>query len=354
MPEPAPATGPLRRFVRLGPRRTDHLPAFRISLGLAIPLLLLLATDQMSWAMYAGFGAFTGIYSRYEPTRARFRRQGLMAIVLTSCVAIGATLALAGEHGNPSTGPWVTLLITSLVAGFAAALVTARGIKPAGALFPLFAVAAVAAAPPAAPIWVAVLVAGGSAAGSVLLGLAGHWLGERHPPEDFGPELRHWAARQVRADFARTAIAALLAGIVGLLSGLPFPYWAQIAAIAPLSVPGRSAQVERGLHRVVGTALGIVATAFLLSFPAEAWQLVVWVILLQFIAELFVLRNYPLSLVFITPLALLMVQLAHPTPVGELLGARFLETALGAGVGIGVVIASALWDRRRKTSTVTP
>ncbi|GAA2182122.1 FUSC family protein [Leucobacter tardus] len=351
MPEPAPATGPLRRFVRLGPRRTDHLPAFRISLGLAIPLLILLSTNHVSWALYAGFGAFTGIYSRYEPTRDRFRRQGLMAIVLTACVAIGATLASAGERWDPSTAPWVTLCITSLVAGIAAALVTARDIKPGGALFPLFAVAAVAAAPPAAPIWIAVLIAAAAAGGSVLLGLAGHWLGEGHPPEGFEPVRHHWMTSQVRAQFVRTAIAALLAGAVGLLSGLPFPYWAQIAAIAPLSVPGRSAQVERGLHRVIGTALGILATGFLLSFPSEAWQLVIWVILLQFIAELFVLRNYPLALIFITPLALLMVQLAHPTPVGELLSARLLETALGAGVGIGVVSVSALWDRRRKTST---
>lgn len=354
MPEPAPATGPLRRFVRLGPRRTDHLPAFRISLGLAIPLLLLLATDHMSWAMYAGFGAFTGIYSRYEPTRARFRRQGLMAIVLTSCVAIGATLAHIGQRLEDTAAPWLALGVTSLVAGLVSALVTARGIKPGGAIFPLFAVAAVAAAPPAAPIWIAVLVAAGAASGSVVLGLVGHWLGERHPAEGFGPERRTWTGQQVRTDFVRTALAALLAGVLGLASGLPFPYWAQIAAIAPLSVPGRGAQVERGLHRVVGTALGILATGFLLSFPAEAWQLVVWVILLQFLAELFVLRNYSLALLFITPLALLMVQLAHPTPVGQLLGARFLETALGAGVGIAVVIASALWDRRRKTSTVTP
>ena len=132
---------------------------------------------------------------------------------------------------------------------------------------------------------------------------------------------------------------------LGLASGLPFPYWAQIAAIAPLSAPGRTLQVERGLHRIIGTTLGIVTTAFLLSFPAQPWQLVVWVVVLQFLAEMYVLRNYSFALLFITPLALLMVQIAHPQPIGAMLEARVLETAIGAVVGIAVVIAAAPWDR---------
>src|SRR5699024_530006 len=68
--------------------------------------------------------------------------------------------------------------------------------------------------------------------------------------------------------------------------------------------------------------------------------------ILQFLAEMYVLRNYALALLFITPLALLMVQLAHPQPVGAMLQARVLETAIGVAVGIGFVIASALFDRR--------
>ena len=147
-------------------------------------------------------------------------------------------------------------------------------------------------------------------------------------------------------EFARYVIAALIAGILGMASGLPFSYWAQIAAIAPLSVPGRTAQVERGLHRVVGTTLGVVTTAFLLSFPSQAWQLVVWVVILQFLAEMFVMRNYSMALLFITPFALLMVQLANPEPVGAMLQARVLETAIGVVVGLAIVIVSALWDRR--------
>lgn len=335
-----------RRMVSLGPSRVDHIPALRIAVGLAIPMAGLLLTDRVDWAMYVGFGAFTGIYSRYEPTALRFRRQLLAGAMLTVCVTIGAVLAQLGETMSTAAESWTALLAGAVVAGLSATLVLARGLKPGGAIFPLFAVAAVAAAPPAAPVWVALLVAGSCASLCVVLGLLGHWAGERHPGAEVRPARERWTRAQLGAECGRFAAAAAIAGMLGLASGLPFPYWAQIAAIAPLAAPGRTLQLERGLHRVLGTTLGVVTTAFLLSFPSESWQLVVWVVVLQFVAELYVLRNYAFALLFITPLALLMVQLAHPQPVAPTLEARVLETALGAVVGIAMVTAAALVDRR--------
>ena len=333
------------RLLSLGPSRVDHLPAFRIALGLAIPLSVLLVTGHVEWAMYVGFGAFTGIYSRYEPTRMRFRRQSMAGALLTVCVTIGAALARLGESMGDAAESWTVLGIGAVVAGLAAVVVLRLGLKPGGAIFPLFAVAAVASAPPAAPVWAAFLIAGACASLCVVLGLLGHWAGERHPGAGVQAATETWTRAQLGAEFGRFAVAAAIAGALGLASGLPFPYWAQIAAIAPLSAPGRTLQVERGLHRIIGTTLGIVTTAFLLSFPAQPWQLVVWVVVLQFLAEMYVLRNYSFALLFITPLALLMVQLAHPQPIGAMLEARVLETAIGAVVGIAGVIAAALGDR---------
>lgn len=343
---PARIQSAAQRLVSLAPGRVDHIPAFRIAIGLAIPIAVLLLTDRVDWAMYVGFGAFTGIYSKYEPTRLRFRRQSLAGAMLTICVTIGAALAQLGESMSPLAESWTALLVGAVIAGLSATFVLARGLKPGGAIFPLFSVAAVAAAPPAAPVWVAFLIAGSCASLCVGLGLLGHWAGERHPGAEARPAMETWTRAQLGAEFGRFTLAAAIAGILGLASGLPFPYWAQIAAIALLAAPGRTQQIERGLHRVIGTTLGVVTTAFLLSFPAEPWQLAVWIVVLQFIAELYVMRNYAFALLFITPLALLMVQLAHPQPVGPTLEARVLETAIGVAVGIAVVIAAALWDRR--------
>src|SRR5699024_1992437 len=97
------------RLLSLGPSRVDHLPAFRIALGLAIPLSVLLVTGHVEWAMYVGFGAFTGIYSRYEPTRMRFRRQSMAGALLTVCVTIGAALARLGESMGDAAESWTVL-----------------------------------------------------------------------------------------------------------------------------------------------------------------------------------------------------------------------------------------------------
>lgn len=257
-------------MVSLGPSRVDHIPAFRIALGLAIPMVVLLLTDHVSWAMFVGFGAFTGIYSKYEPTRMRFRRQSFAGAMLTLCVTLGSALSHLGESVSPTVESWTLLVVGALVAGVAATVVLARGLKPGGAIFPLFAVAAVGAAPPAAPIWVAFLVAGASASLCVVLGLLGHWAGERHPGAGVRPGTETWSRAQLGAEFSRFATAAAIAGVLGLASGLPFPYWAQ---------------------------------------------------------------------------------LAHPQPVGPTLEARVLETAIGAVVGIVVVIVAALWDHRATRDT---
>ena len=320
MPRTASPLARVRGLLTIAPARVDHIPAFRIAVGLAIPMAVLLVTGRIEFAMYVGFGAFTGIYSRYEPTRARFRRQLLAGSMLTVCVTIGAAVAQLAPRMPEALSSWLVILVGAMVAG-------------GGAIFPVFATAAVASAPSVAPFWIAGLIAASVVALCVLLGLLGHWAGERHPDVVLGRDHEDVTRAELGAEFARYFVAALVAGGIGLASGLPFPYWAQVAAVAPLASPGHGARIEKGVHRLVGTVLGVVVTAFLLSFPVEPWQLVVWAVLLQFLAEMFILRNYSIALLFITPLALLMVQLGHPQPAGPMLQARVLETAIGVVLG---------------------
>jgi uncharacterized membrane protein YccC len=217
------------------------------------------------------------------------------------------------------------------------------GLAPAGSIFFIFATAAVGSMPHGAPVWVAAVVSAASAAFCVLLGAFAHLLGEGRAGAHVGSIAAGLSVPDLLAHGARFTIAPAVAGVLGILSTavwpeLTHPYWAMVAAVAPITPPHRVARVQRGVHRIIGTLGGVVVAAFILSFPAEAWQLVVWVILLQFLAEVFVARNYALALLFITPLALAMTQIAHPQDVGVLVTSRAVETALGAAVGLAVVL----------------
>lgn len=339
----------MHEFFRIPPGQHDHIPAFRIALGVAIPLLVLLTIDRLDLAVYAAFGAFTGIYARFESPRSRTRRQSIAATVLVVCVSIGSLLS--SLHATI----WVLIVTTSLVSGIGAATALRFRLKPGGSIFFIFATGAVGSIPHGAPVPVAMGVAAASALVCIGLGALAHFAGEQMPPEKttyVRVGLSPVGKRELMAHSARFTAAPLLAGIIGtlLIGVLPLlshSYWAMVASVAPITPPHRSARLKRGLHRVVGTLGGVVVTAFLLSFPIEAWQLVVWVILLQFLAEVFVLRNYSVALFFITPLALLMTQLGHPHPAAELLTSRTIETIIGVLFGLVVVLVGFSRERKR-------
>jgi hypothetical protein len=78
------------------------------------------------------------------------------------------------------------------------------------------------------------------------------------------------------------------------------------------------------------------AVQALVTVVALALAVVLVVAALQVVAELLVGRNYALALVAVTPLALLMVHLAVPTPTATLLTDRGVETLLGVVAGLVV------------------
>ncbi|WP_101853043.1 FUSC family protein [Kocuria flava] len=321
---------PLRRLFALHPARQDHLPAARIAVSVAVPLVLLLAAGRPDLTIYAAFGAFTSIYARHEPPRDRLRHQAQAGLLLTLCVALGAALAGAPEA--------VVLAVTAVVAALGAVAAAHWALRPAGSVFLIFAVGAIGSLGQAAPVGTAAALAAASAAFSVALGAASHWAGEGVTgPVAAVPAHREADPRQLWAHGGRFLAATSVAGALGAASGLSHSYWAMVAAAAPIAAPDLGARVERAVHRVVGTLGGVGVAAALLSVPLQPWHAVALVVVLQFLAELFVGRNYAVALLFITPLALLMTQLAAPAAAGDLLQARAVETVIGALSGLAVV-----------------
>lgn len=334
----------VRQLFALQPSRQDHLPALRIAVSVAVPLSLLLLLGRTDLTIYAAFGAFTSIYARHEPLRQQMAHQAKAGALVVVSVLIGALLSWAGAP------ELVVLGVTALVASIGAMISAALGLKPAGSLFFIFACGAVGSLGPDAvahPL-LALGVAAASAGLSIALAALWHLLGEgAGATTDPRPRLTR---EQLLAHGGRFLVATVVAAGLSVLVGLSHNYWAQVAAAAPIAAPTHLARLQRGVHRMVGTIGGVGVAAFVLSIPLEPWHMVVYVVVFQFLAEMFVGRNYSLALLFITPLALLMTQLAHPVEVVSLLEARAVETVLGALCGLAVVY---FWRTREERAADT-
>ena len=306
----------VREFFRVGPARQDHIVGLRCAASVGLPLLVLLAMDRFDLMVFAAFGAFTGIYGRGEAHGVRLRHQGEFGVLIL-LIVIG----------------------TTVVAGVLSLAVNYFALRPAGVIFFTFGYAAIGSIQPTAPLGQAMLTGLISVVLAMLIGVSSRlrpaWRTSMAPPAKRVLTPDHW--REFRVEAGANAVAALAAGTIATLVGLGHNYWAMVAAVAPIAGPSLTLRIKKGVHRILGTFAGVVAAGLLLAPHPAPWVLVLMVIVLQFAAEMFVLRHYALALIFITPLALIMTELAAPTNPEELMVDRALQTAIGALVGISLV-----------------
>ncbi|MBG6226290.1 hypothetical protein IWX63_002880 [Arthrobacter sp. CAN_A2] len=341
LPDRKPAVTLLRDLVYVAPSSRDHHPALRCAIGVTVPLLTVLLLGRLDLAVFATFGAFAGVYGRNEPHRRRLATQlrggGLM---------LGVILA-AALTGRADVGPWDLVLLTSAVAGIGTFLAGLFRLRPGGSLFHIFAFAAIASVPGQPPLWEGMSTAAATVGFTALLGQAGNlWPRYRTPWERAAvhrPTTQHLAALGREAGLY--VAAAALAGSLATALGIGHTYWAMVAATVPLVGQSARARVTRGLQRILGTFAGLVLAALVLLPGLAAWQLVFVIAVAQFAAEMFVLRQYALAQAFVTPLALVSAELAHPTAPAGLIADRALETSIGASVGIALVLVLHLWQR---------
>ena len=331
-----------------GPHAGAHRVAIRATISTLVPLTVLLLIGRPEWAPWAAFGAFTALYGRNRVHLSRLTMQLTAAGVLVSMVGLGSLVAALPEP------TWAMIVSGAALAGLVSIVSDAEDWHPPGPLFALFAFSGSASLPDGdlADAGSATLVALASAAFAVLVGSTGTALRRaRGLPTPVGELTRDWTLRAGRRvqlrRVARYAIGVLLAGAIAVLLGIGHPYWAMVSALVPVSTATFASGVVRGTHRILGTTLGVVVAAGLLALQPSALWVVVLIVVFTFGAELLVGRNYGIAMVCITPLALLAVHLASPTPVEELLVDRLVESIVGALVGVVVGFATRSWAPRR-------
>lgn len=325
--------------IRVGPHRGDHRVAVRAVLSVGVPLVVLLLIGRLDLSVYASFGAFAALYGRTDGPRTRVRMQATAGGILVAAMLVGTAVSLLAAPA----------LVSVAVVAALAASVTLFAYRaqwhPPGALFAVFAAGATASFPAATEtFWTVLLVGGASVLWSLLvttvfvLARRGSWARPHRPRPPIGSVA--WEMT------ATVGVAALLAGVAGALLVGTHWYWAMVGAVAAVGGAHVTARLIRGVQRLVGTLLGVLIAAGLLALHLPPWLVIVVAVVLQAGAELFVGRNYGIAMLFITPLALLMVSLASPVAPEMLLRDRVVETVIGVAVGTVVAIVSAGLRRR--------
>jgi len=332
-------------LVRIAPHRGDHRVAIRAAVSIAVPLLILWAIGRVDLSVYASFGAFASLYGRYDRYADRIRMQIAAGATMLVCMLIGTGLSILG------TPTMLRVVVVGLVAGVVALIAHAWHWHPPSSLFAVFSAGACASLPATATSFLEVVIVGGaSALFSVALtaGIAFARRGRRvlAPGRATQP-----ADRRAVGAAVTVGVGALLAGIAGLLLIGDHWYWAMVGAVAALGGAHLTARLIRGVQRLVGTLIGVAVAAGLLALGLPPLATIAVAIVCQAGAELYVNRNYGLAMVFITPLALLMVELAFPTDPATLLADRTLDTLVGVAVGTAVAVVSAYLRRLRAEPT---
>lgn len=145
---------------------------------------------------------------------------------------------------------------------------------------------------------------------------------------------------------ARAAMATLLAGGIALLLDNAHAYWAAAFAVLVVQTGGtRSAQLQRALHRTVGTAGGLLVFAVILGIDPGHWWLIALIPCFQAAVELLVTRNYAVAVTFITPLALMIASQLTQMDTETIIIDRVLDTVIGVGSAVLVLVVTGRLGR---------
>jgi uncharacterized membrane protein YccC len=167
------------------------------------------------------------------------------------------------------------------------------------------------------------------------------------------PPIRFQLDEPSRIILERIVVATVIAGLISTPLGIHRAYWVMIAVVVILQNGHRVRLTAlRAVHRVLGTLIGVGLFALILVFEPRGIAVGIVVMVLQFIVETIVIRNYGLALVFITPLALLIADQSGSADIGETISVRVLDTLLGAVIALVVLFGSFL--ARRISSSRTP
>ncbi|MFE3975891.1 MULTISPECIES: FUSC family protein [unclassified Peribacillus] len=99
-----------------------------------------------------------------------------------------------------------------------------------------------------------------------------------------------------------------IAAIIAYSADFNRSYWIPLSCAAVMSGSTIIATFHRAVQRTFGTVIGLLIASLILAAVHNEFIIVLIILLLTFITELFIVRNYGLAAMFFTPSALIMAE----------------------------------------------
>jgi uncharacterized membrane protein YccC len=125
-----------------------------------------------------------------------------------------------------------------------------------------------------------------------------------------------------------TALAAIVASGVHVVRG----YWIPMTVVIVLK-PNFGGTLQRAVQRITGTVLGALLAAVLLLVSTNPWWLLAALAVLAFATFALRNRNYTLFSLALTPMVMLMLDIAHPITVTDSF-LRIVHTIIGSFIAL--------------------
>lgn len=139
----------------------------------------------------------------------------------------------------------------------------------------------------------------------------------------------------------RFGVMTALAAFVAYGFDFTRSYWIPLSCVAVMSGASMIATFHRALQRSIGTFIGIIIASCILYFKPSGYPIALFILCFTATIELFIVKNYGLAVIFITPNALL---LAETITGGEFSffhfsTARMIDVVIGSAIGLlGVIL----------------
>lgn len=143
---------------------------------------------------------------------------------------------------------------------------------------------------------------------------------------------------QTHLHLAEALIMGLFMSVAVLsarLLPLSNPYWVPVSCLAVMQGVSVRHTWQRGFQRILGTFAGLLLTWVLLFLNYGPLSICIFIMLLQFIVEQLIVRNYTVAVMFITPMTILLSEAANPIILEpmQLISARFTDIIIGSLLG---------------------